>query len=152
MADVQVGQQAPDFTLKNQDNVDVTLSALRGTPVVLIFYPFDFSGLCTNELCAIRDDLSSFRDADATVLGISRDSRFTHKAYREAQGYQHDLLADLKGDVATQYGAWNAAGAFAERMTVVIDADGTIVYVVHNTIGDVCDHHEAVDALRKIAV
>src|SRR6478672_9772141 len=97
MANVKVGDQAPDFTLKNQDNQDVTLSARRGTPVVLVFYPHDFSGICTTELCAIRDDYSAFESAGATVYGISRDSRFAHKAWKEAIGIKHDLLADMKG-------------------------------------------------------
>ena len=88
MANVKVGDTAPDFTLKNQDNQDVTLSALRGKPVVLVFYPLDFSGICTTELCAIRDDYSAFEQAGAAVFGISRDSRFTHKAYKEANQHQ----------------------------------------------------------------
>ncbi len=117
MANVKVGDSAPDFTLKNQDNEDVTLSALRGKPVVLVFYPLDFSGICTTELCAIRDDYSAFEQAGATVLGISRDSRHTHKAFKEANGINHDLLADMKGDVAKLYGSWNEEQAFSERLT-----------------------------------
>jgi mycoredoxin-dependent peroxiredoxin len=150
MANVKVGDTAPDFTLKNQDNQDVTLSALRGKPVVLVFYPLDFSGICTTELCAIRDDYSAFEQAGAAVFGISRDSRHTHKAYKEANGIKHDLLADMKGDVAKLYGSWNEEQAFSERLTVVIDPDGTIVYVVHNAAGNARDHHEALDALRTL--
>ncbi len=151
MANVHVGEEAPDFTLKNQDNEDVTLSSLRGKPVVLVFYPLDFSGVCTAELCAIRDDYSAFEEAGAAVFGISRDSRFTHKAYKQAQGLKHDLLADMKGDVAKLYGSWNEASAFSERLTVVIDPDGKIVYTVHNPSGNARDHHEAVNALRGLA-
>jgi len=150
MANVKVGDTAPDFTLKNQDDKEVTLSSLRGKPVALVFYPLDFSGLCTTELCAIRDDYGAFEQVGATVLGISRDSRFTHKAYKEANGIKHDLLADMKGDVAKQYGSWNDDLAFSERLTVVIDPDGKIVYVVHNTAGNARDHHEAVNALRGL--
>lgn len=150
MANVNVGEKAPDFTLKNQDNEDVTLSALRGKPVVLVFYPLDFSGICTTELCAIRDDYSAFAQADAIVLGISRDSRHTHKAFIEANGIQHDLLADMKGEVARVYGSWNEEMAFSERLTVVIAPDGTIIYTVHNAAGNARDHHEALDALRGV--
>ena len=150
MANVKVGQQAPDFTLKNQDNEDVTLSALRGRPVVLVFYPLDFSGICTTELCAIRDDYRAFQEAGAVVLGISRDSRHAHKAWKEATGIKHDLLADMKGEVARLYGAWNEELGFAERLTAVIDPSGTIVYVVHNPAGAARDHHEALDALRTL--
>jgi peroxiredoxin len=151
MANVKVGDQAPDFTLKNQDNEDVTLSSLRGKPVVLVFYPLDFSGICTTELCAIRDDYGAFQEAGAAVFGISRDSRHAHKAYKEATGIKHDLLADMKGDVAKLYGSWNEEMGFSERLTVVIDPDGTIIYTVHNPSGIARDHREAVDALRKVA-
>jgi peroxiredoxin len=151
MANVNVGEKAPDFTLKNQDNEDVTLSALRGKPVVLVFYPLDFSGICTTELCAIRDDYSAFVHAGAVVLGISRDSRHTHKAFIEANGIKHDLLADMKGEVARVYGSWNEEMAFSERLTVVIAPDGTIIYTVHNAVGNARDHHEALDALRGVA-
>lgn len=150
MANVNVGDKAPDFTLKNQDNEDVTLSALRGKPVVLVFYSLDFSGICTTELCAIRDDYSAFQQAGATILGISRDSRYTHKAFIEANGIKHDLLADMKGEVARLYGSWNEEAAFSERLTVVIGPDGTIAYTVHNPAGNARDHHEALDALRSV--
>lgn len=151
MANVKVGDTAPDFTLKNQDNADVTLAALRGRPVVLVFYPHDFSGICTTELCAIRDDDRAFQDAGAVVFGISRDSRHAHKAWKEATGIRHDLLADMKGEVARLYGSWNEDLGFSERLTAVIDPDGTIVYVVHNPVGTARDHHEALDALRGLA-
>lgn len=150
MANVKVGQQAPDFTLKNQDNQDVTLSALRGRAVVLVFYPHDFSGICTTELCAIRDDYSAFEQAGAVVFGISRDSRHAHKAWKEATGIKHDLLADMKGEVARVYGSWNEDLGFSERLTVVIDPNGTIVYTVHNPIGTARDHREALDAVRGL--
>ncbi len=147
MANVNVGQEAPDFTLRNEDNQEVTLSSLRGAPVVLVFYPLDFSGFCTTELCAIRDDYSAFQEKGAQVYGISRDSAFTHKAFIEKEGLKHSLLADMKGDVAKQYGCWLDAAGIAERMTIVIDKDGIIQYVVHNNAGQMRDHKEAVAAL-----
>ncbi len=150
MTDLQAGQEAPDFTLKNQDNADVTLSAQRGRPVVLVFYPLDFSGICTSELCAIRDDYSGFQEAGATVYGVSRDSRFTHKAFKESSHLKHDLLADMKGDVAKLYGCWNEDLGFSERLTVVIDPDGTITYLIHNAVGNARDHHEALNAVRGL--
>lgn len=132
MASVTVGQEAPDFTAKNENNESVTLSALRGKPVVLVFYPLDFSGICTAEMCAIRDDFSGFQQKGAQVFGISRDSVYTHKAFKEKEGMAHSLLADMKGDVAKLYGAWNEAAGVAERVTVVIDKDGKVAYVQHN--------------------
>lgn len=147
MANVAVGQEAPDFTLRNENNEEVTLSSLRGTPVVLMFYPLDFSGGCTKELCAVRDDYSSFQEKGAQVFGISRDSSFTHKAFIEKEGLKHSLLADMKGDVAKMYGCWLEAAVIAERMTVVIDKDGIIRYVIHNNAGQLRNHKEAIAAL-----
>jgi len=144
---VQVGQEAPDFTLKDENNQNVTLSALRGAPVVLVFYPLDFSPLCTTEMCAIRDDYSAFQARGAQVFGISRDSTWTHKAFKEHEGLTHSLLADMKGDVAKLYGAWIEAAAIATRMTIVIDKDGKITYVLNNNPGQVRDQKEALAAI-----
>ena len=147
MANVKVGDEAPDFTLRDENNQEVKLSSLRGTPVVLVFYPLDFSGRCTSEMCAIRDDYSAFQERGATVFGISRDSMFSHKAFIEKEALKHSLLADMKGEVARLYGCWNEAAGVAERMTVVIDKDGIIQYVIHNAAGQVRDHKEAIAAL-----
>ena len=113
MANVEAGQEAPDFTLKDENSQDVTLSALRGKPVVLVFYPLDFSPICTAEMCAYRDDFSLFEGKDAQVFGISRDSTWTHKAFKEKEGLTHRLLADMKGKVAQLYGCWNEAAGVA---------------------------------------
>jgi peroxiredoxin len=147
MASVEVGQEAPDFTARNENNQEVKLSALRGKPVVLIFYPLDFSGICTAEMCSVRDDYSGFEQKGAQVFGISRDSIYTHKAFKEKEGMSHSLLADMKGDVAKLYGAWNEAAAVAERVTVVIDKDGIIRYVQHNGFGEPRDPKQAMAAL-----
>ncbi len=90
-----VGEAAPDFELLNQFGEPVRLSDLRGRNVVLVFFPFAFSGICTGELCEIRDNLALFEDADAVVLGISVDSKFAQRAYAEKEGYAFDLLADF---------------------------------------------------------
>jgi peroxiredoxin len=142
-----VGDEAPDFTLRDENNQEVKLSSLRGTPVVLVFYPLDFSGRCTSEMCAIRDDYSAFQEKGATVFGISRDSMFSHKAFIEKEALKHSLLADMKGEVARLYGCWNEAAGVAERMTAVIDKDGIIQYAIHNNAGQVRDHKEAIAAL-----
>jgi peroxiredoxin (alkyl hydroperoxide reductase subunit C) len=147
MANVEVGQEAPDFTLKDENFQDVTLSGLRGETVVLVFYPLDFSGFCTQEMCAIRDDYSSFQAKGAKVFGISRDSVFTHRAFKEKEQLTHSLLADMKGDVAKLYGCWNEAAAVAERMTVVVGPDGKIRFVQHNNAGTMRDHHDALAAV-----
>lgn len=147
MASVQVGQQAPDFTLRDDTNQPLTLSALRGQPVVLVFYPLDFSPNCTTEMCAYRDDYSAFEAKGARVLGISRDSIWTHKAFKEKERLTHTLLADMKGEVARLYGCWNEAAAIAERLTVVIDKDGVIRYVEHNGPAEIRDEKKALAAL-----
>jgi peroxiredoxin len=147
MASISVGDDAPDFTARDENNQAVTLSALRGKPVVLVFYPLDFSGLCTAEMCAVRDDYSGFQEKGAQVFGISRDSVYTHKAFKEKEGMSHSLLADMKGDVARLYGAWNEAAGVAERVTVVIDKDGKVTYVQHNGFVEARDPKLAIAAL-----
>ena len=147
MANVSVGQEAPDFTLKNENGQEVTLSALRGKPVVIFFYPLDFSGLCTAEACAYRDDTSLFEEKGAQIFGISRDSMFTHKAFKEKEGLQYSLLADMKGDVAKLYGCWIEAAAIASRLTVVIDKDGIITFVDDSGPGQIRDQKKALAAL-----
>ena len=147
MANVSVGESAPDFTLRDENNQEVALFSLRGAPVVLVFYPADFSPICTNELCGIRDDFSAFEAKGAKVFGISRDSTWAHKAFQEREGLKHSLLADTKGEVARLYGCWNEEHGIAERLTVVIDAAGVIRYVVHNPPLEARDHKEALAAL-----
>ena len=147
MASVNVGEEAPDFTLRDENNQEVKLSSLRGAPVVLVFYPLDFSPICTNELCGIRDGFSAFEEQGAQVFGISRDSTWTHKAFIEKQGLKHSLLADMKGEVARLYGCWNEAAGIAERLTAVIDKDGIIRYLTHNPPLQARDHKEAIAAL-----
>lgn len=147
-----VGQPAPDFELVNQFGEPVRLSALRGRNVVVLFYPFAFSGICTQELCEIRDNLAVFDDTDATVLAVSVDSKFTLRAYAEAEGYGFNLLADFwpHGAVAEKYGVFDAVTGMALRGTFIIDSDGLIQYVVVNPRGqarDLADYREALAGL-----
>ena len=146
---LEIGQDAPDFTLVNESNEPVTLSELRGTPVVLVFYTFDFSGICTAELCEIRDTYQDWIATGAKVYGISRDSRFAHAAFKASENLQHSLLADLKGEVARAYGTWNEGLGAAERLTVVVDKDGTIAYSQQNPIPEARDHSPVLDAIKS---
>lgn len=141
---IEVGQMAPDFTLPNQERQQITLSEQRGHPVVLMFYPFDFSGVCTAEHCEIRDDYGAWMERGATIFGISRDSIFAHQAFKEANQLPYDLLADMKGEVAKLYGTWNEAAGVAERLTVVIDAEGKIVYTTKSAAIPEARDHSAV--------
>jgi peroxiredoxin len=126
---VAVGDAAPDFTLKDQNGDDFTLSELRGTPVVLVFYPFTFTGVCQGELCEIRDDPSAFERSGAKVVAISCDSRHSQRMWAEQQGFDFPVLSDFwpHGAVTKSYGVFNDALGCANRATFVLDSSGTVV-------------------------
>jgi peroxiredoxin len=152
MAEVQVGQEAPDFTARDENGQSVHLADLRGQVIVLMFYPLDFSGVCTAELCEIRDKFPDVESAGARLFGISRDSIYTHKAFKEKEGFQYSLLADMKGDVAKLYGAWNENAALAERLTVVIGKDGTIKFMDRSpSIPTPREQQKMLSAIRELA-
>ncbi|MFF2319402.1 peroxiredoxin [Arthrobacter sp. NPDC058097] len=148
-----VGQQAPDFTLANQFGEPVRLADFRGRNVVVVFYPFAFSGICTGELCEIRDNVAVFEHADAEVLAISVDSKFALRAYAEQEGYGFSLLADFwpHGAVAEQYGVFDAESGMARRGTFIIDAGGMVRYVVVNPRGQARDLTEYRRVLAELA-
>jgi mycoredoxin-dependent peroxiredoxin len=147
-----IGGTAPDFELSNQFGEPVRLSSFRGQNVVLVFYPFAFSGICTGELCEIRDNLAMFEDANATVLAISVDSKFSLRAYAAQEGYSFDLLADFwpHGGVASAYGVFDADSGMAKRGTFIIDAAGSIRYSVVNPRGQARDLQEYRAALAGL--
>lgn len=148
-----IGELAPDFTLQDQEKRPVTLSALRGAPVLLVFYPLAFSGTCTTEMCAIRDDWSAFEQRGARVLGISVDSTHALAAWRREQGFAHDFLSDRwpTGAVAKLYGTWNEEAGYAGRGSFLIDADG-VVRATWKTVGPVPrDLHAYLEALDQLA-
>ena len=149
---LEIGQQAPDFTLRNQHGEDVTLSDLRGKKVVVMFYPFAFTGICTGELCAIRDRRADFVNDDAELLSISCDSTATLKAFAEAEGLDHQLLSDFwpHGEVARAYGAFWENTGFATRATYVLDRDGVIRWSVVNGPGEARDADDYAAALAAI--
>jgi peroxiredoxin len=126
-----VGQDAPDFTLRDQDGKKVTLSDLRGQTVVLVFYPLDWSPVCTDQLSLYQDSMSHFKKQGATLYGVSVDSAFSHKAFRDHLGIEFPLLADFepKGEVARKYGMYMEKHGTNERGFVVIDADGKVKHV-----------------------
>ncbi|MFP3580473.1 peroxiredoxin [Arthrobacter sp. fls2-241-R2A-200] len=149
----RVGEAAPDFELTNQYGEPVRLSDYRGRNVVIVFYPFAFSGICTGELCELRDNLADFEDANATVLAVSVDSKFTLRAYAEQENYGFDLLADFwpHGAVAQRYGVFDAASGMALRGTFIIDAGGAIRHVMVNPRGKARDLGEYRRALSALA-
>jgi len=124
-----IGDQAPDFSLVNQHGETVTLSQFRGVkPVVIVFYPLSFSGICTGELCELRDDIAKFERAGVELLAISVDSKFVQKRFAEQEGYQFSVLADFwpHGAVADSFGVFMPENGFANRATFVIDKDGNL--------------------------
>jgi len=139
---VEVGQEAPDFTLKSADNELVTLSSFRGTKnVVLVFYPWAFTGTCTGELCQIRDRIAAFSGEDVVTLAVSCDARFSLKIFADQQGYTFPMLSDFwpHGQVATSYGVFNEVAGVALRGTFIIDKAGVVRYTVINAIPDARD-------------
>lgn len=126
---IESGQEAPDFALKDQNGNEVRLSDFRGKQnVVVVFYPFTFTGVCEGELCTIRDDLSVFEAANAQVLAISCDSRFSQAKWAKEQGYEFPVLSDHwpHGAAAGAFGVFDAAFGCATRATFVIDKAGVV--------------------------
>ena len=126
---IQIGDKSPNFTLPNQHGEEIELSSLKGTPVVLAFYPLSFSPTCTDELCELRDEFDIFQESNARLFGISVDSKFTQAAFSEAKNYQFDLLADFKphGEVTKLYEAWLEEKGHGTRATYVLDSEGVVV-------------------------
>ncbi len=148
-----IGQEAPDFTLKNQFGEDVTLSSFRGKKnVVIVFYPFAFSGICTGELCTLRDDLGAYQNEDTELLAISCDAMYSNKAFAEAEGYKFSLLADFwpHGAVSTSYGVFNTDRGLAIRGTFIVDKEGKLRWQVVNGPGDARVAEEYKAALATI--
>jgi peroxiredoxin len=129
---VDVGTTAPDFTLMNQDRQPVTLSAQRGKPVVLAFFPGAFSSVCTKELCTLRDSLPALNQAQAQVYGISVDTFFVLKAFHDQQGLTFPLLSDFNKVVIRDYGVFNedmiGLKGIAKRAVFVLDSQGVVRY------------------------
>jgi peroxiredoxin len=149
---ITVGQVAPDFTLVNQDGDKVTLSQFRGRKVVLVFYPFAFSALCTGELCALRDRRGDFDD-DTVLLGVSVDTKYALKVFAEQEGLGFDLLSDFwpHGAVAQEYGVFLPdAGGKATRATFVIDREGVVRWAVINGPGEPRDPADYRAALAEL--
>ena len=135
---VTVGQVAPDFTLVSQAGEKITLSDFRGRKVVLVFYPFAFSPLCTSEMCDLRDRRGDFDD-DTVLLGISVDTKYALRVFAEQEGLGFDLLSDFwpHGAVAQEYGVFLPdAGGKATRATFVIDREGVVRWAIINGPGE----------------
>ena len=151
---IETGQDAPDFTLKDQDGNDVTLSSFRGDKAVaLVFYPFTFTGVCQGELCELRDDNSQYSEAGLQVLAVSCDSRHAQRVWAEQQGFTFPVLSDFwpHGEVAKAYGVFNDALGCAIRATFIIDKAGKVVDTFQtDNLGTARDKASYQAALGKI--
>ncbi len=153
-AALTLGEVAPDFSLRDQQGKKVALSDFRGVKsVVVVFYPFAFSGICTGELCEIRDDLGAFESDAVQVLAISVDHMFTQRAWSDAQGYFFPVLSDYwpHGETARAYGVFDELGGFATRGTFLIDRDGIVVWSLVNGPSEKRDFNGYRDALRDLS-
>jgi peroxiredoxin len=151
---VEVGQEAPDFTLRDENGEEVPLSSLRGRNVVLIFFPAAFSGICTKELHTSTGLAGKFGAAGADVFGVSVDSSYALKAFKRDEGFDVRFLSDFnpKGKVADEYGAYIPEAGVATRATFVIDKDGKVAYKAVNHPGEMRDQDAIIDALAACPI
>ena len=151
---VEVGQLAPDFTLQNQYGQPVTLSDFRGQKNVLVmFYPFAFTGICTSELCVLRDRAPEFDNDSTAVLSISCDSLPSLKMFAEQEKLTHALLSDFwpHGEVSRAYGVFLEEKGFSTRGSFVIDKEGVVRWAVVNGPGEARSADEYAEALAALA-
>ncbi len=155
---IQVGQQAPDFTLFDSDKNKVSLSAMAGSPVVILFFPLAFSGVCTKELCSVRDSMAAYNQTNAKVIGISVDSLFTLAKFKEEQQLNFTLLSDFNGTAASSFGVlYDLFPAFemekvSKRAAFVVDAQGIVRYAeVCATPGDLPNFTAIQETLAGLA-
>jgi peroxiredoxin len=148
---IDVGTTAPDFTLKTQDEKEWKLSDHKGKNVVLMWYPLDWSPTCEKENCKISAQPLQ-APPNTEVVGISRDSTWSHKAWKQAKNIKHDLLADPKLDVTKQYGLLHPAGFISHRATVIVDKTGKVAFVqVQEKTPEGRDMNAVATALKKLA-
>ena len=150
---IEIGKESPNFTLKNQFGEEVSLSDYRGQKnVVLVFFPMAFTGICTGELCEIRDNKSSFESEDVQVIGISCDATPSQKAFAEKEGIEYPLLSDFwpHGEISKLYGAWFEDRGFSLRGTFIIDKAGILRWSVVNSPGDARNTDEYKAALAAL--
>jgi peroxiredoxin len=148
-----IGSPAPEFNLMDQHGANIALSSFKGSKnAVVLFYPFAFSGICTGELCGLRDDLAAFQNDDVQLIAISCDPMYAQKAFAEKEGYNFPVLADFwpHGAAAKAYGVFNEERGCATRGTFIIDKAGVLRWQVVNGLGDarnLVDYKAALAAL-----
>jgi peroxiredoxin len=152
---LSVGDLAPDFQLNDQTRSPVRLSDFRGKKhVLIVFYPLAFSGVCTGELCSLRDGIDGFRGDDVETFAISVDSSAATAAFAAKEGYDFPLLSDFwpHGAVADQYGVFDAEKGLAMRGTFLVDKEGVVRFTEINAIPDARDQQRWRAALVELGV
>ncbi|MEU3183112.1 peroxiredoxin [Streptomyces sp. NPDC006923] len=153
---IEVGTTAPDFELKDNHGRTVRLSDFHGPDgarnVVLLFYPFAFTSVCTDELRALRDELSAFDNDDTQLLAVSTDSIHTLRVFAEQEGLEYPLLSDFwpHGEVSRAYGVFDEGKGCAVRGTFVIDKEGLVRWTVVNALPDARDVNDYIKALAAL--
>ncbi len=150
---ISVGQNAPDFTLQNQDKKEVKLSDFTGKKnVVLMWYPLDWSPVCTNEHACFVNDMKKFETLDAELLGVSVDSVWSHKAFAEKMGIKYSLLADFqpRGAMSEKYGMYLADKGITGRAIAIVNKAGKIAWFKNYDIPVVPDLAEVSAALSQV--
>lgn len=149
-----IGEPAPDFVLKSQHGEDISLSSFRGEKaVVLVFFPFAFSGVCTGELRELRDRIDEFDRVDAEVVAVSCDPMYANRAFADADGYRFSILSDFwpHGEVARAYGTFDAEVGAPARGTFVINRAGTLCWQVLNSMSESRNSNDYLAALSNLA-
>ena len=150
---IAVGQKAPEFALTNQDKKEVKLSDFAGKKnVVLVFYPLDWSPVCTNEHACFVNDLKQFETLDAEVLGVSVDSVWSHKAFADKMGIKYSLLADFhpKGAMSEKYGVYLGDKGITGRAVVIVNKSSKVAWMKNYDIPVVPDLKEVAAALSQV--
>ncbi len=150
---IAAGEPAPEFTLRNQDGKDVTLADFRGKKVLIVFYPFDFSSVCTDQLTAYQEVKPQVEEKGVEMIGISIDHPYAHKAFQEKLGIDTTLLADFepKGEVARAYGSYVDRIGMANRTLVLIDEDGVVEWTYESpSLGESPRPQVIFDALESV--
>lgn len=153
---ISVGDQAPLFTLNNTNNEPVSLEAYRGQPVVVLFFPLAFTGVCTAEMCTMRDNMAQYNGVNAQVFGISVDSPFTLAQFKQKENLNFPLLSDFNKEAATAYDVlyteFFGMRGVAKRSAFVIDADGRVAYAeVLEDAGEQPNYLAMQSTLRQLA-
>jgi peroxiredoxin (alkyl hydroperoxide reductase subunit C) len=149
---IEAGETAPTFTLRDQDGEEVSLSDYRGKKVLLVFYPFDFSPLCSDQLSLYQEVKPELEAKGVTMLGVSVDSPYAHKAFQEKLGVDTTLLSDFepKGEVARAYGSYIDAAGMANRTLVLVNQDGVVAWAHESpTPGEIPGANMIFDALAS---